>query len=164
MKAVSNTTPLRYLIAIEQEHLLARLFEKVFVPTGVHQELTDSRTPEVVRRRVMSLPSWYEVRTAPEHDAATFPVALHRGEREAIVLADTLRADVLLIDDQAGRAIALSRNVPHSGTLGVLEESDRLGFVTDFAQLLRDLRSSGFFFTVALEQQLLERHNIRRGR
>jgi predicted nucleic acid-binding protein len=32
MKAVSNTTPLRYLIAIEQEHLLGKLFEKVFVP------------------------------------------------------------------------------------------------------------------------------------
>jgi len=32
MIAVSNTTPLRYLIAIEQEHLLPQLFEKVFVP------------------------------------------------------------------------------------------------------------------------------------
>ena len=32
MKAVSNTTPLCYLIAIKQEHLLGKLFEKVFVP------------------------------------------------------------------------------------------------------------------------------------
>ena len=38
MKAVSNTTPLRYLIAIEQEHLLGRLFEKVFVPVAVHED------------------------------------------------------------------------------------------------------------------------------
>jgi predicted nucleic acid-binding protein len=36
MKAVSNTTPLRYLIAIEQEHLLGQLFEKVYVPVAVH--------------------------------------------------------------------------------------------------------------------------------
>ena len=57
MKAVSNTTPLRYLIAIEQEHLLGRLFEKVFVPIAVHEELTDAKTPEIVRRRVASLPS-----------------------------------------------------------------------------------------------------------
>ena len=47
MKAVSNTTPLRYLIAIEQEHLLGKLFEKVFVPLAVHEELTDARTPEM---------------------------------------------------------------------------------------------------------------------
>jgi predicted nucleic acid-binding protein len=51
MKAVSNTTPLRYLIAIEQEHLLGQLFEKVFVPVAVHEELRDAKTPETVRRR-----------------------------------------------------------------------------------------------------------------
>lgn len=33
------TTPLRYLIAIEQEHSLGKLFEKVFVPVAVHEEL-----------------------------------------------------------------------------------------------------------------------------
>jgi len=38
MKAVSNTTPLRYLIAIEQQHLLGKLFEKVFVPIAVHSK------------------------------------------------------------------------------------------------------------------------------
>jgi hypothetical protein len=54
MKAVSNTTPLRYLIAIEQKHLLGQLFEKVFVPVAVHEELTDSRTPETVRRCVLA--------------------------------------------------------------------------------------------------------------
>ena len=54
MIAVSNTTPLRYLIAIGQDDLLGKLFEKVFVPTGVHEELTDPRTPEAVRRRAIA--------------------------------------------------------------------------------------------------------------
>jgi hypothetical protein len=66
MKAVSNTTPLRYLIAIEQEHLLGQLFEKVFVPVAVHEELTDAKTPETVRGRVLSMPDWFEVRTVQE--------------------------------------------------------------------------------------------------
>jgi predicted nucleic acid-binding protein len=96
MKAVSNTTPLRYLIAIERE------------------------------------------------------------------LAEALRADVLLIDEQIGRAIALSRNLPLSGTLGVLERADRMGFVSDFPQVLQRLNASGFFITPALEQQLLARHRARR--
>ena len=43
--------PLRYLIAIKQEHLLGQLFENVFVPVTGHEELTEARTPEVVRRR-----------------------------------------------------------------------------------------------------------------
>jgi len=49
-----------------------------------------------------------------------FSPSLHRGEREAILLAEALHADVLLIDEQIGRTIALSRNLPLSGTLGVL--------------------------------------------
>src|SRR6266581_933387 len=130
MKAVSNTTPLRYLIAIEQEHLLGQLFEKVFVPVAVHEELTDAKTPETVRRRVLALPTWFEVRTVQETQKTPFPVTLHRGEREAILLAEALHADVLLIDEQIGRTIALSRNLPLSGTLGVLERADRMGFVS----------------------------------
>jgi predicted nucleic acid-binding protein len=72
MKAVSNTTPPRYLIATEQEHLLGQLFEKVFVPVAVQEELTDSRTPETVRR-VLALPAWFEVRTVQESQKTRFP-------------------------------------------------------------------------------------------
>ena len=161
MKAVSNTTPLRYLIAIEQEHLLGQLFEKVFVPVGVHEELTDLRTPEAVRDRVLSMPTWFEVRTLQEAQAPTFPVTLHRGERQAILLAEALRADVLLIDERIGRTIALSRNLPLSGTLGVLERADAMGLVSDFPRVLQQLKASGFFITEALEQRLLKRHRSR---
>jgi predicted nucleic acid-binding protein len=164
MKAVSNTTPLRYLIAIEQELLLGKLFEKVFVPVAVHEELTDSRTPETVRGRVLAMPAWFEVRTVQETQSTTFPVTLHRGERQAILLAEALRADVLLIDEQIGRTIALTRNLPLSGTLGVLERADTMGLLTDFQQVLQRLKASGFFITDALEQQLLERHRTRRVR
>ena len=90
------------------------------------------------------------------------PVTLHRGERQAILLAEGLRADVLLIDEQIGRTIALSRNIPLSGTLGVLERGDRMGFVTDFPQVLQRLKASGFFITESLEQRLLDRHRGRR--
>jgi len=90
MIAVSNTTPLRYLIAVGQGDLLGRLFEKVFVPMGVHEDLTDSRTPEAVRRNILSRPAWLKIRAVRETHTTEFPVALHRGEREAILLAETL--------------------------------------------------------------------------
>src|SRR5882757_2572686 len=99
MKAVSNTTPLRYLIAIEQEHLLGQLFETVFVPAAVHEELTEAGAPKKVRIRVLSLPTWYEVQAVHETHETTFPVALHRGEREAILLAEAVHPDLILIDE-----------------------------------------------------------------
>lgn len=164
MRAVSNTTPLRYLIAIDHEHLFGQLFERVFVPVAVHEELTDSRTPEPVRRRVLSPPAWFEVRPVQETQATTFPVTLHRGERQAILLAEALRVDVLLIDEQIGRSIALSRNLPLSGTLGILERADTMGLLNNFPEVLQQLKGSGFFITQALEQKLLDRHRARRPR
>src|SRR5260370_39540291 len=110
------------------------------------------------------MPAWFDVRTVQEPQTITFSVTLHRGERQAILLAEALRADVLLIDEQIGRTIALSRNLPLSGTLGVLERADTVGFVSDFQQVLQRLKASGFFLTDVLEQQLLERHRTRRGR
>ncbi len=73
-----------------------------------------------------------------------------------------IRADILLIDEQAGRTIASSRNLPISGTLGVLERADTQGLVSDFSQTLKRLKASGFYITDVLEKQLLQRHLARR--
>ncbi|MGB9246017.1 MAG: hypothetical protein WCC03_21915 [Candidatus Acidiferrales bacterium] len=162
MIAVSNTTPLRYLIAIGQERVLANLFDKVLVPHAVHEELTDPRTPEFVRGRVLSRPAWYEVRTVSENQTIPVPVLLHRGELQAILLAEEVKPDILLIDDQAGRKIALSRNIPLSGTLGVLERADAVGLVDGFPEVLDSLAESGFFVAEPLKQRMLKRHIDRR--
>jgi predicted nucleic acid-binding protein len=133
------------------------------VPAAVYAELTEARTAEMVRRRVLWLPPWFEVRAVQEKPDSVFPVTLHQGEREAILLAEALQSDVLLIDEQIGRNIALSRNLPLSGTLGVLERADTLGLMTGFPQILKNLKSSGFFIASALEQELLQRHRARCG-
>ncbi len=162
MITVSNTTPLRYLIAVEQDHLFGQLFEKVFIPAGVFDELTETKTPDQVRRRILAPPAWLQVRAVRETAATAFPVTLHRGERESILLAEIIRADVLLIDEHAGRSIASSRNLPISGTLGLLERADTQGLVSDFPQTLKRLKASGFYITDVLEKQLLQRHLARR--
>jgi predicted nucleic acid-binding protein len=45
---------------------------------------------------------------------------LDLGERAAIALAETMHADLLLIDEAAGRAEAKRRRLRVTGTLGVL--------------------------------------------
>ena len=162
MIAVSNTTPLRYLIAIGQERVLAHLFDKVLVPHAVHEELTDPRTPDFVRSRVLSHPAWYEVRNVSESQTIPVPILLHRGELQAILLAEELKPDVLLIDDQAGRTIALGRGLPLSGTLGVLERADAIELVDDFPKALDSLAESGVFIAETLKQRMLKRHIDRR--
>jgi uncharacterized protein len=68
---------------------------------------------------------------------------------------------VLLIDERHGRAVARSRNLKLSGTLGVLEEADSLGLIANFPMVLDELKKSGFFLKPSLETVLLRRHEQR---
>lgn len=163
MVTVSNTTPLRYLIAIRQEHLLQRLFARVLIPSAVFGELTHARSPESVRSFVSSLPRWLEIRQAKDPGVHSFSCPLHQGEREAIALAEALPADLLLIDEKNGRRAALDRNLKVSGTLGVLEIADSLGLIDSLPNSLERLKASGFYLKPPLEALLLQRHNQRKG-
>ena len=59
---VSDTTPLNYLILIGEIGVLPLLFEKVFVPPAVIQEMKHPRAPAAVSLWATSLPAWVEIR------------------------------------------------------------------------------------------------------
>jgi uncharacterized protein len=112
MRAVSNTSPLRYLIAAGYVDLLAGLFGEVLIPTGVADELSDVFAPSEVRAWVSGHPSWLRIHRVASQPDAELVTALDRGEREAIQLAMESNADVLVMDEWRGRAIARRRNLP----------------------------------------------------
>lgn len=102
MIVISDTTPLRYLIEIGEAEILASLFGQVIIPQRVCAELLDQGTPQVVRSWMQSPPAWLIVRQA-DPTLFTPQAKIEDGEREAIALALTLKADALLCDD--GKAI-----------------------------------------------------------
>lgn len=63
--------------------------------------------------------------TADSPLVAELERALVAGEAAAIALAVQLGADLLVIDERAGRAKAGRRSVVHVGTLGILLEAKR---------------------------------------
>ncbi len=121
MIVVSDTTPLNYLILIEAAHVLPSLFGRVHAPTAVIQELSDPRGPSSVRVWACSPPKWLAVQEPTQVDQ-TLPKALHKGEAEAISLAQELGADWVLIDERKASRAAESRGLRVAGTLGILEE------------------------------------------
>src|SRR6266511_4247608 len=101
MIVIADSTPLHYLILIHQAGLLPRLFDRVLIPPAVFDELQHDDTPDVVGRWMAAPPSWLQVHGlhATPDPALNY---LDAGERDAIALAEELRADQLLLDDADG--------------------------------------------------------------
>lgn len=152
MIVVADTSPLHLLVRIEQVDVLPSLFGKVCIPSRVAQELLTARS-QLVQEFIAKPPEWLKV-----HDPQiieTIP-SIDAGEEAAINLAQELNADLLLIDDLAGRRAAQLRGIAIVGTLKVLERGAREGLV-DLRQALERIRHTDFYASERLLQLILER-------
>jgi predicted nucleic acid-binding protein len=158
---VADTSPLHYLVLIQHEAILPALYEWVAIPPAVLADLQHSRTPECVRTWVAHRPAWLESRRPRQAlDAHQFP-RLGAGEREAIALAQEIRAPLLLIDDADGRAEAERHNLTATGTLGILEAAAMHGLI-DLPGALTRLQATTFRARPELFRDLLERDTARK--
>jgi predicted nucleic acid-binding protein len=118
-------------------------YGQVIVPEAVLGELTSGKAPQPVKEWLSKPPSWLRVQAVPssQHELVTDDLDL--GEREAIVLAHILQADLLLIDEISGRAEARRRNLRVTGTLGILRIAAENELI-DVPQVLARLRDTNF--------------------
>jgi predicted nucleic acid-binding protein len=142
-------------VLIGRPDILPTLFARVIVPQAVVRELNAEAAPPEVRRWISILPTWLEIKQ-PVTPPGQVLSHLDEGERDAIQLAEELKADLLVIDERAGREEALKRDLPVIGTMGILERAAQLGLL-DFAIALSELKAHNFFISTVLEQDFLDR-------
>ena len=161
MIVIADTTPLNHLILIQQDKLLKALYGRVIVPPAVLSELQSEAAPPKVKAWMTSRPDWLEVNdtTLPADPSLAH---LDAGERDAILLAQSLKADVLLMDDLGGRQEAARRSLKVSGTLTVLYLGAGRGLVEDFPATLKQLLKTGFRASPEIIQLFLDRHAERK--
>ncbi len=152
MIVVSDTTPLNYLILINATDVLPALFGRVFAPKGVFEELSDPRSPKLEREWAASPPEWLTVREAARIDES-LPKKLHKGEVEAISLAQERQADWVLIDERKASREAEDRGLQVAGTLGILEEAGARTILDYEQSRARLVNETNFYVT---EDVLLE--------
>ena len=78
-----------------------------------------------------------------------------RGERDAILLAEELNADQVIIDEARGRREAQRRGLIFTGTLGALGAGARLGLL-DLRSAVDRLRRTHFHVAEAILAKLVE--------
>ena len=102
MIVVADTSVICYSVLIGSVDLLPQLFGRLHIPIAVRDELMAFEAPVEVRAWMGTPPDWLVVETVvPQSDALVS--RLHAGEREALLLAKGLNADLLLLDEKAAR-------------------------------------------------------------
>lgn len=151
---ISDTSPLRYLILIGQADVLPALYQNLLIPEAVAEELLDRSAPEPVRSWMTQRPVWLEVLPLTASPASVPLPDLDRGERDALLLALHLKADLVLMDDREGVEEARRLGLNVTGTLGVLDRAAERQLL-DLSAVLGRLRQTNFRIDPALLDRLL---------
>jgi predicted nucleic acid-binding protein len=154
MKVVSNTSPLLFLSKIDALELLNQCFHEIFVPPAVVVELGH-----------LTLPSYIKTVTLSPKGSAFVEGALgrlHRGELEAMVLAQEIKADYVLMDDLQARRKAQQLNIKPIGTIGILLLTHQRLFLSSEAvqaKIDRLVYKHGLYLSSDILEQLKQKLN-----
>jgi predicted nucleic acid-binding protein len=155
MIAVADTSPICYLVLIGEIDLLPKLFSQVRAPQAVLAELVHDDAPAAVRDWASKLPSWICAKETPLV-ATSGLEKLQAGERAVIILAESIKADIVLLDEKAARRVAAARGLRVTGILGVLGEAATRGLV-ELTPAIDRLRNTNFRCSPALMKATLDR-------
>jgi predicted nucleic acid-binding protein len=157
MIIVSNTSPINYLILIGHINLLSQLFGQIIIPQAVYSELSDISAPSPVQTWTATPPDWLKIRPVSQPSDAILDL-LDPGERAAILLAQELNADLLLVDDMKARRTATERGLAITGILGILDQAATMQLI-NLSTAVQNLQSTSFWASDSLLQRLFDKHS-----
>jgi hypothetical protein len=152
MIVISDSVALIGLSAIGALDLLNRLYGTVIVPDAVYQEVVVQGAGKPGAQAVAAA-SWIQVMTVrnkPDVNQLMNVIKLDRGESEAIVLAQEIGADLILLDEDRARRYARQQQLSITGTAGVLLAAKQQGLIPLVRPLLDALIAAGIFIGSAL--------------
>ena len=125
MIVVSDTTPLISLMKIHRLELLRALFNEIVIPYAVYDELTSNPRFEAEAALIKESDFIHIVEVADDRAVRILRkvASLDQGESEAIVLAEEINAELLLLDEYRGRSVAKRMGVKLTGTIGIILEA-----------------------------------------
>jgi uncharacterized protein len=152
---VINTSPWLALSICNQVDLLPSLFDNVFIPRKVKNEIIAGGIQQVGVSSFANA-DWLKVRPVKDKDKVTFLHGLDQGEAEVIVLAKELGVEKVLIDERLGRLEAKVLGLSVMGTLGVLLKAKRQNLLTEIHPLIIQMRQGGIWIGEQLVSDVLK--------
>ncbi len=152
-KIVSNTTPIISLLKIEKLSILRELYNEIYVPKEVFNELENGKSKEYYTD--LSRISWIKITEIENKKSLSYFLDLDEGEAETIILATEIDADLTIIDETLGRFYAKNANLKITGTLGILLKAKQSGHIEKIEPLLYQLKDKGIWLSDKLIGRVL---------
>jgi hypothetical protein len=142
-EVICNTSPIQYLHQLGLLRLLPSLVESVTVPPAVVEEIAVGQAMGIDLPDLDAL-DWITIRHPVSAAALPMVTDLGAGETQVLALALESPDAVVIIDDGLARHVAETLGLRLTGTLGVLLDAKRKGFVSAVAPLLDQLHNLRF--------------------
>ena len=146
---VGDSSALVALATMDTLDILEKLFDEVFVPQAVYDEVTISHKSQSLKlKKFLSnkvLPVTLDLQK----------IGLGDGELEAITLYQKMKADFLLIDDKRAKKFANLNGVNTIGSLGVMILAKKEGMISPLRPYLKKLTDSNLYVSPNLVEKVL---------
>lgn len=146
-KIIVNSTPIISLCSIGRIELLKNMYEKIYIPYGVYEEVCIEGSSKV-GANLIEKNSFIIINKIQNEEAKRFfKTSLHKGEVEVMILAEEMKADLCIIDDLLARKYAKYLGLQVTGTLGILLKAKEYGLIKEVKPYLNDLISNGIYIS-----------------
>ena len=152
---ISNSGPLITLATIGKLDLPRALFDRILIPQAVYDEVVVYGEGEPGSREVAEA-EW--IGTLQVEDRLAVDLlreTLDAGESEAIILAQELNAEYVLLDEALARRRARLIGLRMTGTLGILLMAEEAGLIPAVKPILDELSQTEFRMGDRLYQDVL---------
>ncbi|MEZ7172648.1 DUF3368 domain-containing protein [Sporosarcina sp. OR05] len=158
-KIIINSTPIISLSIIGKLSLLHELFEEVYVPEAVYQEIVNGKSKKKYGRKELQK-SVEEgniklLQIKNKQLVNTLYGKLHEGELEVIIGAKELGLLNVLLDERAARSLSKTLLLRPIGTVGILLLAKEKGKIENVKPFLDQFIANGIYLSKSLYNQVL---------
>lgn len=145
-KVIVNSTPIIVLSNINQLELLQKLYNDIYIPQAVYDEVTEKEDSACLQIKSCN---WIHVcKIKNESEKRMYQAKLHDGEVEVMILAKENPLDTtVIIDDNAAKKIAKFLGLKVTGTLGIILKAKQQKLISSVTTIMNQLIQNGFYIT-----------------
>lgn len=152
---VLDTGPVISLSIIDKLDILTHLFDKIFIPNAVWEELNRSE----FFQDFPQIKSFFEGKVKSISRFNELILITDYGESESMLLYKELAADFLMIDDKKARSFAEELEINCIGTLAVLIKAKEKGLITELKPIFENLLQNKRYYSKSVLNKILSRQN-----